>query len=387
MRIRRKILEIGKVIWILVLFTDFCFFNVNGEEKEEVNKFINTFSILKNSRYNRVEGIFTGFELETIPTYHPDIMFVTRFGFGFESKRVGLGLKVFKKFGEEKKFQLGLYFKQETDSNDYKIIGDTENTIFALLMKRDYRDYFYRKSGGIEGKYRFNEKLNLCMGFEMRKYRPLSKMANWSLFGKGEFRENPEILPGIEYYFSVSLFPDFQESFFMPIEGWYYNVIVEKGNGDFNYYGLGVNIKRYQLIFEKHRLVANLYIHSRPKITAEQFLIDLGGVSTLRGYEFKEFTGNEIFLFNFDYFFGKSILDTIPLSFVPFYDMLDIVLFFDAGKTVISGSNKKIGSNKIKSDVGVGWTLAQGFLRLDIAKRLDRKDDDIVFSLRLMSIF
>ncbi len=71
--------------------------------------------------------------------------------------------------------------------------------------------------------------------------------------------------------------------------------------------------------------------------------------------------------------------------------MLDIVAFFDAGKAVIAGSDDSIfegfsfdSDNKIKSNFGFGVTIAQGLLRFNIAKRLDRKNDSLSFTLRFM---
>ena len=177
----------------------------------------------------------------------------------------------------------------------------------------------------------------------------------------------------------------------MPFNEWRYNIILEKGSDDFNYFGAGINVKRYQMIFESHIFVANLYLHSRTKTTAEQHLIDLGGVSTLRGYGHKEFTGNRIFLFNLDYFFGRSILGKLPLNFIPYYEMFDLIFFFDAGKATTAGRDDNIfegfggsNANEIKSNIGIAFSLAQGFLRFNFARRLDRKRDNVTFSLRLM---
>lgn len=389
MRILNKFFRLATALLILLLFIGLTYFDIYGEEEEDTDKFISTLDFFKNSRYNRVEGFFIGYELESIPIAYPDFTFITRLGFGFEERRLGYGLKIQKMFGEDKK--VSIFFNKETETNDYKIIGNTENTISALLAKKDFRDYFYLKRGGIEAEYYVSEKLNLNLSCDIRKYKPLYKRTDWSLFGEGEFRENPLVEPGNEFYVTVSVKSAFQESFFMPFNEWRYNIILEKGSDDFNYFGIGINVKRYQMIFESQRLVVNLYLHSRTKTTAEQHLIDLGGVSTLRGYGHKEFTGNRIFLFNLDYFFGRSILEKLPLSFIPFYDMLDLIFFFDAGKATIAGKEDNIfegfgggTENKIKSNIGIAFSLAQGFLRFNFARRLDRKRDNVTFSLRLM---
>jgi len=392
MKTSYKSLKFTKVIIIpLLLFVvNFSMlFAIETEEEAEQSKFLNTYSFFKNSRYNRVEGLFLGFELETIPIKYPNFTFFTRLGYGIGTQRLGYGLKVQKKFNGEN--SISLFFRQETDSNDSKIIGNAENSLSSLLAKRDFRDYFSVKSVGLEFIPYLNDKFYIGFKCDVRRYKPLHKTTDWSLFNSEEFRENPFVMPGDEIYVSVSLKSNIHESFIMPLNQWHYNLILEKGSDDFNYFGAGINIKRYQLLFESHIFVANLFIHLRTKTTAEQHLIDIGGISTLRGYAHKEFTGNRIFLLNFDYFFGRSILQKLPLSFIPFYDMLDLIFFFDTGKADVADSENNIflestshPVNKFKSNVGAAVSLGQGFLRFNFARRLDRKNDNFTFSLRLM---
>ena len=80
-----------------------------GNNDEDVNKFINTFSVFKNTRFNRVEGLFVGFELETIPVAYPDFTFLTRFGYSFTLQRPEFLIDVERKFGEEKKIAVNVF--------------------------------------------------------------------------------------------------------------------------------------------------------------------------------------------------------------------------------------------------------------------------------------
>ena len=388
---RSKCLEFIKVLLIFSFLSCNTFLDsfAAEEEEKEKDRFINTISFFKNSRYSRVEGFFLGFELETIPIKTPSFTFLTRFGYGISDERLEYSFKVEKGINEKNK--ISLHFIQETGTNDYKIIGNVENSLSALLTKRDFRDYFSLRSGGFEFVHYPSEKFNIDFKFDLKRYKPLYKITDWSIFGEDEFRENPSVVPGKEFYFSVSLNSSFQEFFLMPVNEWRYNIVVEKGSDDFDYFGVGINIKRYQLIYDSQIFVVNLYLHSRTKSIAEQHLIDLGGVSTLRGYAHKEFTGNRIILFNFDYFFGKSILQKLPLNFIPFYDMLDSIFFFDAAKAEIADIDDNIFQgfnndpvNKFKSNIGIALTLGQGLLRFNFARRLDRKKDNFTFSLRFM---
>ncbi|MCK4966968.1 hypothetical protein KAS50_08045 [bacterium] len=377
---------------LIFLLVPFPYFAVYGDDNgEDVNKFINSFSIFKNTRFNRVDGLFVGFELETIPVAYPDFTFLTRFGYSFILQKPGFLFDVERKFGEEKKIAVSVFYREETVSNEDHIVSTIKNSVSAFLIKKDYKDYYYIKGGGLKLSYIINEKMTVRFRSDVRSYSSLSNGTDWSLFNSGSYRVNPLITPGDEVYTSVSLSPEFQESLFIPFNMWHYNIIIEKGWNDFEYAGIGIMLKRYQYLFKTQPLVAHLYVHSRTKTIAEQHLIDLGGLSTLRGYGYKEFTGNRIMLFNVDYFFGRSILQKIPLSRIPLYDMLDIVAFFDAGKAVIAGSDDSIfegfsldSDNKIKSNFGFGVTVAQGLLRFNMAKRLDRKTDSFSFTLRFM---
>lgn len=98
----------------------------------------------------------------------------------------------------------------------------------------------------------------------------------------------------------------------------------------------------------------------------------LGGIGSLRGYEYKEFEGNRYVLLNADYiwYFYRSDFGA--------------GLFFDTGKTASSGGAFESGS--LKSDVGISF-LIEDAIRFDLAQRLDDLDLSPVFSARLIALF
>ena len=97
----------------------------------------------------------------------------------------------------------------------------------------------------------------------------------------------------------------------------------------------------------------------------------LGGVGSLRGYDYKEFSGNRYMLLNSDYIWR-------------FYrSELGAGLFFDAGK---AGYDEQFNDNDIKTDVGICLLVSDEF-RLDLAQRLDDLDQSPVVFARLQTLF
>ncbi len=122
--------------------------------------------------------------------------------------------------------------------------------------------------------------------------------------------------------------------------------------------------------------------------TYEQHLFDLGGVSTLRGYDTKEFTGNRMAMVNIDYLFGGDVLGRIPLKG---FHLLNLILFFDVGWTSHVSKTRHLVAGfagldptDFKPDVGIAVAAIRQLVRVNAARRLDRRDDAWVFSLRFV---
>ena len=157
---KKSFLSLIFLFALIFLFVPFPYFTVYGDDNgEDVNKFINSFSIFKNTRFNRVDGLFVGFELEAIPVAYPDFTFLTRFGYSFILQKPGFLVDVERKFGEEKKLAVGVFYREETVSNEDHIVNTIKNSVSAFLIKKDYKDYYYIKSGGLKLSYIINENM------------------------------------------------------------------------------------------------------------------------------------------------------------------------------------------------------------------------------------
>ena len=113
-----------------------------------------------------------------------------------------------------------------------------------------------------------------------------------------------------------------------------FNISLEKAGGalggNFEYYGLSAKIKKYKRTFGPQMLIIRGFWGSRDRNVSEQFLYDLGGIGTLRGYEHKEFTGNRVAMLNVDYLFNRAIFKLLPLKSLPFYTTMSLIAFIDA---------------------------------------------------------
>ena len=98
----------------------------------------------------------------------------------------------------------------------------------------------------------------------------------------------------------------------------------------------------------------------------------LGGLGSLRGYDFKEYMGTEFWMGNIEY----------RLRFLN-HD-LAVAPFWDFGQITNGGD---LSDAEVKNSVGLALYLG-GDVKFSMAKRLDRSyDDDIEFNVRLEHVF
>ncbi|MCL5019202.1 MAG: hypothetical protein M1426_01825 [Patescibacteria group bacterium] len=349
------------------------------------------FSPLKYTWYNRVDGAFLGFRSQVFIPHHLEYSVTLNAGYSFMTQKPRYGVVFTRNSSEKFPFTFAVDYQDETATNDfYTTVSRFENTLGGLLTGRDFWDYFGMRSGGATISFDKFERLKLRTQVQIRSYQQLFQNTSWSLSGKDNFRPNPEIIPGIETYFSGGISWDSRKNTFYPGNAWFITLMGEKGSHDFSYSGILFQAKRYQMTFGMQRFVTRVLIRTRQGTHAEQHLFDLGGPGSLRGFAVKEFTGNRIFMANVDYFFGGTVLKRLPFDRIPLYNGLNLVLFTDIGSASIVDDSvfllKDIFRNShpsLFSNVGLGVSFAQDILRFDCARRLDRKISAWVVSLRI----
>lgn len=377
--------------------------SVGGQTKTD-NLLGASFSLLniREIDYNRVEGFYLGNNLTFLYSRLPQTSLTLRGGYGFRSKEWRYALMFNHAFDPLSRTAITFTYFDETRTNDQWILPKAENVLSAILLKKDYRDYFRLRGVEAHFMHKYGENLSIAYEFGYRRYNSMPKKAHWSLFKKDkEFRQNPAVTEDEEILLSWTINYSTLEDMYVETSNWQLGVVFERELYDFGFTGAHFLIQRTQISYGNQTLIAGLRGGYRDGTVSEQYLMDLGGIGSLRGYQFKEFTGNRRIFFESNYLFNGDLLQSIPLQAIPLYSSLESGVFFEAGLAWINSKDRKLlptggipsgsletGSRlrDIKSDIGVSLFILNGAARIDFARRLDRKKDPwkITFRLRLL---
>ena len=350
-------------------------------------------------RYNRVEGLFLGLNYPQKYYWNDDkFSLFASGGYGFKSHRWRGGIGASQQFGIENRiFEIGTEIHSLTDTKDQWIIDIEENNLAAIILRDDYRDYFGREGFSIwSGFYKkwMRTDLQFQIAYLNDQYESLERRTNWSIFGGDKiFRENPNIEEGRMKSILTSFKIHSTQSQRIFTSGWSASISIEAagrafgGNYDFNSYT--IDLRRYQPITRYSNLNIRFRTASATNDVPVQKSFELGGLSTLPAYRFKEFTGNRMLLANAEYLINGKMLDDV--EFFPSWLLrnLNIIIFADAGyisnvdkdASVIKGF-QDINSKNLHSDWGIGIGTRDAKLRLGFAWRTDKSSPPMVF-LRL----
>jgi len=199
-----------------------------------------------------------------------------------------------------------------------------------------------------------------------------------------------------------------------PTRGWHISAFAEKSGpgmvSDLDFERYILDIRRYQPFGWDESLNIRLRAGTATGTLPPMYWFDLGGISTLRGYDFKEFTGDRMVLGNVEYKLNTGRDNWFIL------DGFDIILFADAGyawfanndtpnqmsrwpldKEFVNQSRdtfpedtfESLKWQNLKTDIGIALASNDGDFRINFAKRMDRDfgDSDIVVTFRLRQPF
>lgn len=340
----------------------------------------------KAIRYNRVEGFHLGMQLKIFELNRGKIRTTAFGGYGFSSGEFTYGTNINYYSKNALGFKGNLNFTRNITTNDEHLMGWLENTTSVFFAKKDFLDYFFTTGVRASILYRITRKHETSLKFHALEYDDIREKDVWSFYqlidSKRKYRENPEIDEERGIGVSVGYTFDSRINQFMITDNFIFNITLEKAGGAlggyFEYYGWSVNLKKYKRTFGPQMLIIRGFLGIRDRTVSEQFLYDLGGIGTLRGYKHKEFTGNRVGMVNVDYLFNRAIFKLLPVKFLPFYPTMSLIAFFDAGWTNLGtkplSAGKSFDSSDIKTNIGIGYSIARDMVRIDFAKRLDGKD-------------
>ena len=345
----------------------------------------NAVDLHATGEYNRVDGVV----LEVGIGFHSEEEFMPEFfidyGYGFWSQRskyrLGLRHDLFDyyqlSFG-------GQVYRWTTTEDDWRC-GRGENTLYALIAREDFRDYYQGEGGSIflEQKLTYDHTLRLDYKFEELDFMPANPNL-WSLFGGDKkFRGNfssvdsdylAEHLPdytkdeatlrlGYTYDTSADRFGELLRS------GWFAELAFEHSSkalgSDFDYDRLLIELRRYQPLTYRQNLNLRLRYGSATGELPLHKHFYLGGIRTLRAFDIKEFSGTHMALANLEY-----VLD------FPNTD-IGVVVLFDLGKT--GWESDFLAEGGWLADVGVGFSV--GDIRAEFTRPINGDTNKIQFSI------
>jgi len=343
--------------------------------------------------YNRVEGFFFGFGVpkEFKNSYGMDnrLTFYGFLGYGLSNDKSSYRAGLTRKFFGRNGFELGAEIFDLTYSEDLWVIPRNENSVTALLFHEDYLDYYRKNGSSAYGILNFGRLLKIEGGYVEEKHADMSVKKDWSLFRQSkEFRENPLVAEGT----FKNTFLIVQTGNSRSLRNWDAVLQAEWNSSLFDdkmpgYERYIIGLSRYQPLGRNDDLNIRLRYGTTKGSAPIQKKFDLGGIGTLRGYEYKEFQdGDKMALINVEYTTDGRDIDGLDL--LPIFDQYLISFFMDAG-VVWSDRRDFPDLSDFKRNIGVGIGSKHEGFRVNLAKPLDGPEDEreIVITMRFNKMF
>ena len=329
-----------------------------------------------NFRYNRVDGPAPTAGIAVRADRTPEPLLFVQATYAFSRERLLLEGGLEAPFGDPVRFRAGGTAYRRTATEDAWIVDEVENTIFALLARTDYRDYY--ESEGFEARLIWEPGYDFSLRGDVRveDQRSLQNEANVSLTGGDDrFRENPAIEEGQDGVLSgtVRIGPDTITSDGGTRGSLTYERAGTPVNGDFEYGRVRGSVVTRLRPSRKQDARARLVGGST--LTGDlpsQKVWHLGGISTLRGEDFKRFSGDQFLLANAEYYLlaRKNVW---------------AFGFLDWGMAWFGKDN--LSRQQFVLDGGIGVRIAEGPLAVTAARNLQRSDAAIRVGVRLGGTF
>jgi hypothetical protein len=382
--------------------------------------------------YNRVDGLTLGLKFPSQGWWMDrdhNFALSGKAGYSFASKNPQFQLGFERWFFGDYKLVIGAETHDLTDTQDRWIINDIENSLAAAFLKEDFQDFYNKKGYSIFLCQNLGRLLNIRAEYHEDQFENLENHAKWSLFGKNKkFHPNPSALP-----FGFVNSPAYELTPHMQIKsvaakltidsrndkknttnGWYITAFAERAGHELDspldFERFILDIRRYQPLGWDENLNIRLRAGTATGTLPPMYWYDLGGISTMRGYGYKEMTGDRMVLGNLEYRLKTSRADWFIL------DSFDIIIFGDAGlawfanedlpnqfntwpldedfvdhanNTYPKDSFDKLTFDNVKSDIGIALASHDDNFRINFAKRMDRDfgEDDFVVTFRISQPF
>ncbi|HEU4724469.1 MAG TPA: hypothetical protein VFU59_04130 [Candidatus Eisenbacteria bacterium] len=323
-------------------------------------------------RYNRVDGPAPTAGLAVRNEEHPLPLLRAQATYAFSRERLLAEFGADVPVGHGRPVTLGGSVYRRTFAEDAWIVSEMENTLFALLSRKDYLDYY--EAEGFEGHLSIEpgRDAGLSAGARIEDHRSLDVETRVAAWGVDDlFRANPAIEPGEEglVWGAVRVGPAT-----LPSKGGS-RVIVryERAGGpierDFDYgrVRLQANVRRRLAPDQSFRARAILGSTRSGRLPAQK-VWELGGIGTLRGEPFQSHRGDQFYLVNAEYYYL-------------FRKNLHALVFLDWGTAWFGRGAWR--ESRPALDGGVGVRVAEGPLAVTLSRNLQRSDAPFLVGVRL----
>ena len=343
--------------------------------------------------YNRVDGatLYFGAEFSDSDSLLPLIRAQGGYAFASERWRYEFGLEQI--VLRDPAIAVGGALYRRLASEDDWLIGNWENTTFALLVTEDFKDYYEGEGGTlfVRGKPMDNLTVECRYRYEETRWLPANRDL-WSLFGGDKkFGDNFERVPyayrldgirEIDTTANAGLtwevdYDTRDEDDPFDRSAWHVTANLEWSHpdlsSDFDYRRYTLSVRRYQ---EIHRhamlLLKGIYGGSDGHLPMYKRFY-MGGLGTLRGYKHKEFMGSRFWMATAEYRIAFPKTDVA------------VSVFWDGAQ--IANDTRLDRDVETRHDLGMALYLGKDF-KVSLAKRLDHSfDDDPKFYVRLNHVF
>jgi hypothetical protein len=347
--------------------------------------------------YNRVTGIYLGVKLDKADrgrswerTRRQNLLFGS-VGYALKAKDFLYRAGLEKGFFKSSRMTVGGEYHHQILTPDVWIMPDDENSVAAILIKEDFRDYYQAEgaSGWISQKLFSNVKISAT--YLSEKTESLERNTNYALFGgKKKFRENPPMDAGQFKTLTGRIVVDTRNSVRRTTRGWYIQAEGEHAGGglggDFEFDRYLADVRRYQPLGYGEGVDVRLRAGTSHGDLPWERTFWLGGVSTLRGFKHKAFPagwknpgGNRMLLAQIEYRMGREDLpDALDLGLL---EEFNLIAFTDAGWVGQADPEEGpaegfeyLSFKTLKNDVGLALANRSGSIRCEVARRTDTSE-------------
>lgn len=309
--------------------------------------------------------------------------------FGFSSGRFGGGLTVLKPLIAPYTLNLKLAMFDHTMPNNYSTgIGNLENSLAALFLHEDYRDYHRSKGVHASLVFRIGKWFRLEGGVRKEDQASLGTPSIWAA-KEGDFRPNPSIDDGHMRSVFLNLGVGGQDSHAM--------VTYERSGddllgGDFEFERVTAKLRGRLELGRDTGFEARLAAGSnlRGELPAQRRFL-MGGLGTVRGYVYQSllvrdpnhvpvpgevapYGGQRSVLGNLEYYFWVG-------------DEINMSVFYDAGM-VWEDRHSDPAWGQLKTSAGIGFDFdSDEGPRVELIQLLDDRENPYVVQFRLKRSF